>query len=147
MMRPNITSRVENKQLSQKKHYDSRAKERSFMPQDGVYVRSSGPSSLWIAGKIEAKLGNVHYDVRLDDKRLVRRHVDDIQAQVTESSTPTQPEPEPLDIPYQPPPDTGSTSHLEEAPPLPEPQGTDPLGFAARQNGMDNRFQSNGGGM
>uniref|UniRef100_A0A1X7UCP0 Uncharacterized protein n=1 Tax=Amphimedon queenslandica TaxID=400682 RepID=A0A1X7UCP0_AMPQE len=92
------------------------------MPQDGVYVRSSGPSSSWIAGKIEARLGNVHYDVKLDDGQLVRRHVDHIQTRVTESSTPT--EPEPLNIPYQPPPDTGSTSHSEEAPPLPEPQGT-----------------------
>uniref|UniRef100_A0A1X7VG79 Uncharacterized protein n=1 Tax=Amphimedon queenslandica TaxID=400682 RepID=A0A1X7VG79_AMPQE len=67
IMRPNITYRVENKQLSQKKHYDSRAKERSLLPQDVVNVRSSGPSSSWIAGKIEARLGNVHYDVMLDD--------------------------------------------------------------------------------
>ena len=48
-MRPNISAKVENKQLSQKLH-DNKARERSFVPQDKVYVRKAGSKSPWIPG-------------------------------------------------------------------------------------------------
>ena len=43
LMRPNISAKVENKQLSQKLHHDNKARERSFAPQDKVYVRCRIP--------------------------------------------------------------------------------------------------------
>ena len=53
--------------------------ERSFAPQDKVYVRKAGSKSPWVPGTIVARNGNVHYEVILDDQRSVRRHIDHIQ--------------------------------------------------------------------
>ncbi len=68
LLRPNIRAKVENKQLSQKSHHDVRVKERSFFPQDKVYVREAGTNSPWTPGVIVLKQGNLSYEVRLEDK-------------------------------------------------------------------------------
>ena len=78
MLRPDVRARVESKQLSQKSSHDGSAKERSFKPQDKVYVREAGVNSPWIPGMIESKQGFVHYEVRLEDGRLVKRHIDHV---------------------------------------------------------------------
>ena len=86
MLRPNISARVESKQLSQKSSHDAKARERSFQPQDNVYVREAGTSSPWVPGTIEQKQGCVHYGVRLESGRLVRRHIDHIQSRTPGSN-------------------------------------------------------------
>ena len=105
-MRPNISAKVENKQLSQKLHHDNKARERSFAPQDKVYVRKAGSKSPWVPGTIVARNGNVHYEVILDDQRSVRRHIDHIQPRTpAHMETPPQVEievSESLDIPCPP---------------------------------------------
>lgn len=119
LMRPNISARVESKQLSQSVHHDSKSRERSFLPQDKVYVRTAGSSSPWIPGTTTVKNGSVHYEVRLEDERLVRRHIDHIQPRAsmpTESPVSKQVEDgilEPLDIPF-PSTSTSVTSPPEE---------------------------------
>ena len=71
-----------------------------------MYVRTAGSSSPWIPGTITVKNGSVHYEVRLEDERLVRRHIDHIQPRAsmpTESPVSKQVEDgilEPLDIPF-----------------------------------------------
>ena len=44
-----------------------------------MYVREAGTNSPWISGTIELKQGNVHYEVRLKDGRLIKRHIDHIR--------------------------------------------------------------------
>ena len=83
LMRPNIGAKVESKQLSQKLHHDNKARERTFVPQDNVYVRKAGQKSPWIPGTIVMRNGNVHYEVKLDDQRTVRRHIDHIKSRTT----------------------------------------------------------------
>ena len=61
----------------------TRQKERSFVPQDNVYVRKAGSKSPWIPGTIFKRNGNVHYDVKLDDQRIVRKHIEHVQPRIT----------------------------------------------------------------
>ena len=121
-MRPNISAKVENKQLSQKLHHDNKARERSFAPQDKVYVRKAGSKSPWVPGTIVARNGNVHYEVILDDQRSVRRHIDHIQPRTpAHMETPPQVEievSESLDIPC--PRDPTPTNTLPEEQTAPE---------------------------
>ena len=83
MLRPNISARVEGKQLSQKLYHDDRSRERSFLSQEKVYVREAGNNSPWIAGVIESRQGSVHYGVKLENGRLVKRHIDQIQPRIS----------------------------------------------------------------
>ena len=101
LLRPNIRAKVENKQLSQKSSHDVRVKERSFFPQDKVYVREAGTNSPWTSGVIVSKQGNLTYKVRLEDERIVRRHVDHVQGRTSSSEEPSQTEEEVFDEPSQ----------------------------------------------
>ena len=104
MLRPDVRARVECKQLSQKSSHDGSAKERSFKPQDKVYVREAGVNSPWIPGMIESKQGFVHYEVRLEDGRLVKRHIDHVQPRYSASPIIQQQEetPHAADVPSPP---------------------------------------------
>ena len=44
-----------------------------------VYVRNFRSGTTWIPGTIESAIGNVSYEVMLEDSRMVRRHVDHIR--------------------------------------------------------------------
>ena len=73
-----------------------------------MYVRQAGVNSPWIPGMVEERHGTVHYDVRLEDGRLVKRHIDHMQPR-TATSRDTAEESqedtlEQIDIPSQPTP-------------------------------------------
>jgi hypothetical protein len=80
MLKPDLRTRVENKQFSQKKSHDEKAKERSFELGNEVYVRTAGPNSTWVPGKIQTRRGSVQYEVILEDGRLIIKHVDHVQS-------------------------------------------------------------------
>ena len=44
-----------------------------------MYVQEAGTNSPWISGTIELKQGNVHYELRLNDGGLIKRHIDHIR--------------------------------------------------------------------
>ena len=126
LMRPNINAKVEGKQLSQKLYHDNKASERTFAPQDTVYVRKAGSKSPWIPGTIMRRNGNVHYDVKLDDQRTVRRHIEHIQPRMT-SHTEVSPQQQDevelsdqLDIPCSCDSAPGPTNSQLEQPTTPE---------------------------
>ena len=79
MLRPNINARVDSKQLSEKLYHNNRSRERSFSPDEEVYLREAGNHSPWIPGVIKLRPSGVHYDVKLEDGRLVKRHINHIQ--------------------------------------------------------------------
>ena len=67
----------------QRSHHDCRTRERSFLPHANVYVHRAGINSPWIPGMVEERQGTVHYDVRLEDGRQVKRHIDHMQPRTT----------------------------------------------------------------
>ena len=76
LVKPDIQARIERKQYH---HPTSKATGRSFSSGDIVYVRNFRSGTTWIPGTIESAIGNVSYEVMLEDSRMVRRHVDHIR--------------------------------------------------------------------
>ena len=119
---------MESEQLSQKLYHDNRSRERSFSPEEKVYVREAGNNSPWIAGVIESKLRSVHYDVKLEDGRLVKRHIDHIQPR-SSTDVPEEQQDEDIFDQIDIPPSSDSTSptaplseaSTQEVPRNPEP--------------------------
>ena len=76
LVKPDIQARIERKQYH---HPTSKATARSFSSGDMVYVRNFRSGTTWIPGTIQSAIGNVSYEVMLEDSRMVRRHVDHIR--------------------------------------------------------------------
>lgn len=76
---PDVNSKVQFRQLSQKSHHDQRARERAFQPGDTVSVRNFSENN-WMPGVIEKASGPLSYQIKLEDGRIVRRHIDHILA-------------------------------------------------------------------
>ncbi len=91
LLHPNIAERVRSSQERQKSGHDLRAKSRTFKVGDTVLVRNFAKGSVWLPGSIVRMRGPLSFDIKLDDGREVRRHVDHVRARVstTETTNPT----------------------------------------------------------
>ena len=93
-----------------------------------MYVREIGNNSPWIAGVIESRPRGVHYDVKLDDGRLVKGHINHIQPR-TSTDVPEEQQDEDMFDQIDIPPSSDSTSptallseaSTQEVPRKPEP--------------------------
>ena len=74
LVRPNTAGSVEEKQLQQKKQYDSRAKSRTFQQGQTVFVKNFSSDCRWLPGRIIELSGPASCRVRLEDGQLRRRH-------------------------------------------------------------------------
>ena len=90
LISPHLGSSVRLKQDAQKSHHDKHAKHRTFEVHDAVYVRDFPSGKQWLAGVVVEKKGPLSYVVKLDDGRLVRRHVDHVRNRTIESSASTE---------------------------------------------------------
>ena len=75
LVKPDIQAQIERKQYH---HPTSKATGRSFSSGDMVYVSNFRSGTTWIPGTIESAIGNVSYEVMLEDSCMVRCHVDHI---------------------------------------------------------------------
>ena len=57
---------------------------RQFEVNDRVYARNYSAGPLWLQGVVTSLQGNVMYEVRLCDSRVVIRHVDQLRSRVGE---------------------------------------------------------------
>ena len=79
-MRPDIASRVSDRQEKQKIAHDQHARHRPFCVGEDVYAKNFASSKeKWLHGKIVAQSGPVSYRVKLDDGRVCSRHADHIR--------------------------------------------------------------------
>ena len=78
LLRPDINSRVQLRQQSQKWHHDQKARERKFQVGDSVSVRNFTTGDTWLPGTIVESRGPLSFQVKLQDGRTVRRHLDHI---------------------------------------------------------------------
>ena len=85
-LQPSIAQTVRRTQERQKELHDMHSRQRSLLIGDKVLVRELGGSKRsWTSGVIVECRGPLTFDVRLDDGRTVRRHMDHIR--VTSSNT------------------------------------------------------------
>ena len=89
LVRPNLADQVEAKQKTQKLYHDRHAKARAFNEGDPVFVRNTGSGSAWLSGNITKIRGPVSYTVKLNDGRLMRKHVDQIRFRTATVNEPT----------------------------------------------------------
>ena len=86
---PNVRERVEHRQLQQKVLHDKSNERKMFKKGEKVYARSfgTGTGQKWVAAVIEEVSGPVSCMVKLQDNRLVRRHLDHLRPRVETEST------------------------------------------------------------
>ena len=72
-------TRVEDKQLAQKKQHYSQAPLREFQVNDPVFVKNFSYGPKWLCGNIIQKSGPVSYVVQLTSGGVFRQHVDHIR--------------------------------------------------------------------
>lgn len=77
LIRSDVSSRVQERQLAQGQSHDKKARTRYFSTHDKVYTDLGG--SLCVPGVIESATGPLSYRVLLEDGRVVKRHVDQIR--------------------------------------------------------------------
>ena len=81
---------MEAKQKTQKLYHDRHAKACAFNEGDPVFVRNTGSGSTWLSGNITKIRGPVSYTVKLNDGRLMRKHVDQIRFRTATVNEPTE---------------------------------------------------------
>ena len=79
LMKPDLSSKVQQKQEAQKVHHDKSAKHRQFQIGDAVYVKDFTAHKSWIPGIVSEVKGPLSYHVTIADGRVFRRHVEHIR--------------------------------------------------------------------
>ena len=88
---PNIAERVENRQMQQKLLHDKSNPRKTFTKGEKVFARNFGTTTgqKWLPAVIEEVTGPVSFMVKLQDDRLVRRHLDHLRSRIDESAAQT----------------------------------------------------------
>ncbi|KAI0213198.1 hypothetical protein LSAT2_001793 [Lamellibrachia satsuma] len=81
LMHPDIGQRVHQRQQKQVESHSVHAKDRTLRVGDTMYVMRTGKTK-WFRGVIVEQTGPVSFRVRLDDGRVVRRHVAHVRSQL-----------------------------------------------------------------
>ena len=63
LLKPDVFTKVLDKQARQKQYYDKRSKERQFQVGESVLVKNNKPEPKWILGTVVEKLGDISYKV------------------------------------------------------------------------------------
>ena len=75
---PNLATKMQHKQQSQKHYHDKQSRQRIFEVGDRVSVKNFPTGDNWLQGTIVKVSGPLSFQVKLQDGRIVRRHVDHI---------------------------------------------------------------------
>ncbi len=79
LLKPDVATTVQDKQLEQKKYHDQHSKLRSFTLGQTVTVRDYLSSKKWMSGVIASILGPTMYKVKLSNGNVVVRHIDQMR--------------------------------------------------------------------
>ena len=82
LLKPDIHTRVEEKQEKQKQYHDRTARQHSFTVGDLVFIRNFSQSSTdqWIPGEVISTTDPRSFRrVKVPDGRILRRHIDHIR--------------------------------------------------------------------
>ena len=79
LLKPNIATRVIQKQREQKDSHDSHAIGRQFQEGDSVYARDFRQGQSWLTGTIVKCLGPVSFEVETSEGQRIRRHQDHLR--------------------------------------------------------------------
>ena len=82
LLQPNLTSKVQQLQLTQQQNHDTKKPYCQFVEGGLVYAENFSATSdiKWLPGKVTKITGPLSYVIELSDGNTVRRHVDHIKA-------------------------------------------------------------------
>ena len=81
LLKPNLTTRVEQKQQQQKHNHDTHAVPQKFQEGEEVYIRDFRPGHTWLPGKIIKCSGPVSFKVQFNNDQIGHRHQSHLQKQ------------------------------------------------------------------
>ena len=85
MLRPDVSTTVQDRQASQKQYHDKKSRERHFQVGQSVLVENNRPER--VVGTVLEKLGDVSYRVQVGTQ-VWKRHVDQLlQTTITQANT------------------------------------------------------------
>ena len=79
-MHPDIGQRVLQRQQKQAESHNAPAKDRTLRLGDTVFVMNFSGKIKWLYGVIVEQTGPVSFRIRLEDGRVVRRHIDHVRS-------------------------------------------------------------------
>ena len=89
LLRPDISTKVQDKQASQKQHHDKKSRDRHFQVGQSVLVENNKPEPKWVVGTVVEKLGDISYRVQVGNQ-VWKRHVDQLLlTTITQANTDT----------------------------------------------------------
>ena len=80
LMHPDIGQRVLQRQQKQAESHNAHAKDRALRVGDTVFVMNFSGKTKWLHGVIVEQTGPVSFRIRLEDGRVVRRHIDRVRS-------------------------------------------------------------------
>ena len=75
---PDMNSKVQMKQQTQKFNHDRRARSLTLQVGDKVNIHNFPAGNGWLPGIIEEETGPLSFRIKLQDGQVVRRHIDHI---------------------------------------------------------------------
>ena len=83
LLLPSIADKVQRNQNLQKRTHDYHARDRQLQLDDSVLEKNHGQGPPWIPGKILKQSGAVTFMIELPDRRVIRRHLDQLKLNMT----------------------------------------------------------------
>ena len=124
LMNPDMNRTIQITQDRQKRNHDRHAKPCQLATGDLVFVRKNSTKSNWIPGVIVEMIGPLTYKIKLEDNRLVQKHLDHIRCRLSSTeplgSIPSLDNPDQFPIiPQTQDKDLSNEAKPDEAPSIP----------------------------
>ena len=88
LLHPDLARKTREAQEQQRKNHDQSCSYRNLETGQTVFVHNFGSGQDWLAGVVESQTGPLSFRVKLEDGRLVKRHVDHVRQRTTETKRP-----------------------------------------------------------
>ncbi|XP_014667918.1 PREDICTED: uncharacterized protein K02A2.6-like [Priapulus caudatus] len=131
LVHPRTSTRVKEKQKTQKQQHNQHVQDRSFNPGDSVMARNFANGPTWLPGNLLRRIGPLSFTAQLQDGRIVRRHQDHLQCtgNLDAPAVPEQVE-DPANPEFPVLPEVTSREVPREDPPLPALSAAEALAAA-----------------
>ena len=87
LLRPDVSTTVQDRQASYKQHHDKKSRERHFQLGQSVLVENNRPEPKWVVGTVLEMLGDILYRVQVGTQ-VWKRHVHQLlQTTITQANT------------------------------------------------------------
>ena len=88
LLYPDLARKTREAQGQQSKDHDKSCSYRNLETGQTMFVRNFGRGQDWLSGVVESQTGPLSFRVRLEEGRLVKRHMDHVRQRTTDNKSP-----------------------------------------------------------